>query len=253
VLTGAHQVSQGPPRRTIVKDPPSDSRRAPSPAATAFQPWEAKTAPEPRWWAFVAMLVVVTGQWWVSNSLELQPVWLFPAIAALLLLVSVGIYLPARSNPPPVLRRLALGLVAVVVVANAASLALLVQGVFLGSRLSPMSLLVTGLVLWLVNLTNFALLYWEMDGGGPEERAEGYRAYPDLLFVQQQQPGWGVDDWKPTFADYLYVSLTSATAFSPTDTMPLSKQAKLAMGVESVLSIAILAVLVARAVNVAKG
>jgi len=222
-------------------------------AESAFQPWKAQTEPESRWWAFVAMAVVVAGQWWVSSSLQLQPVWLFPAVAAVLLLVSIGIYLPLRTDPPKVLRVLALGLVTVVVIANAASLGLLVTKVFGGTTLSPTSLLLTGLVLWLVDLTNFALLYWEMDGGGPEERAEGCRSYPDLLFMQQQQAGWGPDDWKPTFADYLYVSLTSATAFSPTDTMPLSKQAKLAMGVESALSLGILAVLVARAVNIAKG
>jgi uncharacterized membrane protein len=236
----------------MVKDRPGFARGR-SLAATAFQPWEMKTEPEPRWWAFLAMLVVVAGQWWVSSSLELQPVWLFPALAALLLLVSLGIYLPLRSDPPKLLRMLALGLVTVVVIANAASLGLLIKGVFAGTTLSPMSLLVTGLVLWLVNLTNFALLYWEMDGGGPEERAEGYRSYPDLLFMQQQQPGWGPADWKPTFGDYMYLSLTSATAFSPTDTMPLSKPAKFAMGIESILSLAILAVLVSRAVNVARG
>jgi hypothetical protein len=234
-------------------DPSPGTASARPPAATAFQPWEARTEPEPRWWAFVAMLVVVAGQWWVSSSLDLEPVWLFPAMGAALLLVSLAIYLPLRSDPPRILRMLALGLVTVVVVANAASLGLLIKGVFGGTRLSPGGLLVTGLVLWLVNVTNFALLYWEMDGGGPEERAQGYRSYPDLLFMQQQQPGWGPSDWKPTFGDYLYLSLTSATAFSPTDTMPLSRQAKFAMGVESVLSLAIVAVLISRAVNIAKG
>jgi uncharacterized membrane protein len=223
------------------------------PAESPFQPWAVRTEPESRWWAFVAMLVIVAGQWWVSSSLDLEPVWLFPAIAGILLLVSLGIYLPARTDPPRILRMLALGLVAVVVIANAASLALLIRGVFGGTRLTAAGLLVTGLVLWLVNLTNFALLYWEMDGGGPEERAEGYRSYPDLLFMQQQQPGWGPADWKPTFGDYLYLSLTSATAFSPTDTMPLSQKAKFAMGVESVLSLAIVAVLISRAVNIARG
>ena len=173
------------------------------------------TEPEPRWWAFVAMLVVVAGQWWVSNALRLEPVWLFPAIAGILLLVSLAIYLPARSQPPPQLRWLALGLVGAIVVANGASLLLLVRDVFLGSHLTPTDLLLTGLVLWAVNTTNFTLLYWEMDGGGPEARADGYRGFPDLLFMQQQQAGWGPDDWKPNFGDYLYVSLTSAVAFSP--------------------------------------
>jgi uncharacterized membrane protein len=223
------------------------------PRPGTFQPWRERTEPESRWSAFAAMAVIVAGQWWVSNSLRLDPVWLFPLLAGIVLLVSLGIYIAPREDPPKLMRRLALALVAIVVVANAASLLLLIRSVFAQSGLSPGELLITGLVLWLVNLTNFALLYWEMDGGGPEERAEGTCAFPDLLFMQQQQAGWGPDDWKPTFADYVYVSLTSAVAFSPTDTMPLSKQAKLAMGVESILSFAILAVLVARAVNIAKG
>ncbi len=223
--------------------------------ARPFAPWRARTHEESRWPAFGAMAVVVAGQWWVSRSLQLPlvPVWLLPGVAALLLLVSVGVYLPASTNPTRTLRALALSLVTVVVIANAASLVRLVVGVFFGSGLSPTDLLLAGLVLWIVNLTNFAILYWELDCGGPASRAEGRCDYPDLLFMQQQQAGWGPSVWKPMFIDYLYVSLTSATAFSPTDTMPLSRSAKVAMGTESILSFAILAVLVARAVNIAKG
>ena len=102
----------------------------------------------------------------------------------------------------------------------------------------------------------FALLYWELDGGGPESRADGYQGrYPDLVFPQQQadQQGLAPAIWKPSFYDYVYVSLTSAVAFSPTDAMPYSKWAKLTMGAESVLSFATLAVVVARAVNIAHG
>jgi uncharacterized membrane protein len=153
----------------------------------------------------------------------------------------------------------------VVAFANAVSLLSLVFQVFTGKSLvaaagllgghplDPIHLLLAGLVLWLVNTVNFAVIYWEIDSGGPVERAKGNPDYPDLLYMQQQQAGWGPDDWKPTFRDYLYVSLTCAIAFSPTDTMPLSGRAKFAMGAESLLSVSILAVLVARAVNTAKG
>ncbi len=224
-------------------------------AGAVFRPWCVPTAEESRWWAYAAMAVVVAGQWWVSNTLRLQfvPVWLLPGVAALLLIISVGIYLPTKINPTRTLRYLALSLVTVVVIANAASLVLLVRDVFFGSALGPVDLLLVGLVLWLVNMTNFSILYWELDSGGPAARADGFEGYPDFLFMQQQQRGWAADDWKPRFADYVYVSLTCAIAFSPTDTMPLSRPAKLAMGAESVLSFAILAVLVARAVNIARG
>ena len=99
-------------------------------------------------------------------------------------------------------------------------------------------------------------MYWEVDGGGLESRAAGYEGrYPDLVFPQQQadQQGLAPETWKPSFYDYLYVSLTSAIAFSPTDTMPYSLRAKLIMGAENVLCFATLAVLVARAVNIAHG
>jgi hypothetical protein len=117
-------------------------------------------------------------------------------------------------------------------------------------------------VLWLVNVCVFALAYWEMDGDGPEARADahdtdgdGKRILPDLVFPQQQQDQQGLAPahWKPFFADYFYVSLTAATAFSPTDAMPYSRRAKFVMGCESTISLVIIALLVARAINIAKG
>ena len=95
-----------------------------------------------------------------------------------------------------------------------------------------------------------------MDGGGPEARAAGYpERYPDLVFPQHQadQEELAPSAWKPSFYDYLYVSLTSSIAFSPTDAMPYTRRAKLVMAVENLLSFATLAVIVARAVNVARG
>ena len=118
------------------------------------------------------------------------------------------------------------------------------------------ALLLTGLALWLVNVAVFALLYWEMDGGGPEARAAGYPdRYPDLVFPQHQtdQEELAPSARKPSFYDYLYVSLTSSIAFSPTDAMPFTRRAKLVMAVENLLSFATLGVIVARAVNVARG
>lgn len=204
---------------------------------------------------FVAALVIIAGQAWVAHSLHLSPLWLFPLISTVLLAASIAVY--ERSDTPGLVARvLSHTLNAVLVIANAVSLVLLVRGVFLGSSLRPTGLLFAGLALWLVNLAVFALLYWELDGGGPEARADGYRGnYPDLVFPQQQadQQGLATATWKPSFYDYVYLSLTSSIAFSPTDAMPYSKRAKLVMGVESVLSFAILAVIVARAVNIARG
>jgi len=192
----------------------------------------------------------------VAVSLSLRPVWLFPVISAVLLVVSVAVYLPKRTEPSPLMRALAVTLVGMLVIANAVSLVELVRNIFVGrSELNPVGLLLVGIVLWIVNIAIFALVYWELDGDGPEVRADGYRDFPDLVFPQQQsdQHGLAPANWKPTFPDYVYVSLTAATAFSPTDTMPYSKRVKFVMGVESTMSLAIVAMIVARAINVARG
>lgn len=217
--------------------------------------WRRETTAESRRPVYVAALVIIGGQAWVAYSLRLDPFWLFPLVSSVLLAASIAVY-EGRDEPGRVARVLSHMLSAVLVVANAVCLVLLAYGVFVGSSLRPPMLLFAGLALWVVNLGVFALLYWELDGGGPEARAGGYRGrHPDLVFPQQQadQEHLVPETWKPSFYDYAYVSLTSSLAFSPTDAMPYSKWAKLAMGCQSLLSFAVLAVLVARAVNIAHG
>jgi hypothetical protein len=217
--------------------------------------WKCKTEPESRRPVFVAALVIIAGQALVAHSLHLRPFWLFPLISTVLLVASIAVY-EGRSEPGRAARLLSHTLNAVLILANTVSLVVLARGVFLGSSLGPTGLLFAGLALWLVDLGVFALVYWELDSGGPEARADGFRdRYPDLVFPQQQadQQGLAPATWKPSFYDYLYLSLTSSIAFSPTDAMPYSKWAKLAMGAESVISFATLALLVARAVNIAHG
>lgn len=217
--------------------------------------WRTPTAPESRRPVFAAAAVVIAGQAWVSRSLGVDPFWLIPLVSAVLLVASLAVF-EGREEPGKLPRILSFTFITLLVAANAVSLVLLVRGVFVGSALQATSLLLTGLALWLVNVAVFALLYWEMDGGGPEARADGYiDRFPDLVFPQQQadQGQLAAGDWKPGFYDYLYVSLTSSIAFSPTDAMPYSRRAKLVMAAENLLSFATLAVIVARAVNIARG
>src|SRR5450756_23908 len=150
------------------------------------------------------------------------------------------------------MRWFARGVVGMLALANMAYLVMLGRSVFERSDLAPHELFLAGVVLWVVNIAVFALAYWEIDGGGPEDRARDSGVLPDLVFPQQQadQEGLAPKGWKPSFSDYLYVSVTAATAFSPTDAMPYSRPAKLLMGLESTISIAVLAMLVARAVNI---
>jgi hypothetical protein len=217
--------------------------------------WQRPTRPEHRWPAFLAVAVIIAGQSWLAAALSVRPVWVYPVVAGILLVTSLGIYLPSRREPPRALRFVSLGLTGLLVAVSVAVLVLLLRGVFVGSGLSAGKLFLTGVIFWVVDLAVFALLFWELDGNGPEARAKGEPDYPDLVFPQQQegQESLAPPDWKPVFADYLFVSLTAATAFSPTDTLPYSRWAKLVMGVESVVSLATIAMLVARAINIATG
>jgi len=162
---------------------------------------------------------------------------------------------PGRVNREErVLRVLGLGLVSAASAANAVAAGVLIYDILtkhaaLGS-MSPARLLLTGGAVWLTNVVVFALWYWELDSGGPAARANNTRQHPDFLFPQMTAPEQARHDWEPGFADYLYVSFTNATAFSPTDTMPLTRWAKLAMMFQAMISVALVALVVARAINI---
>jgi len=113
-------------------------------------------------------------------------------------------------------------------------------------------LLATGASVWATNVIVFAMWYWEFDRGGPVHRAHGTFQHPDLLFPQMTVQELTPTDWEPLFVDYLYMSFTNATAFSPTDVMPLARWAKLTMLVQSAVSLAVGALVIARAVNILK-
>jgi uncharacterized membrane protein len=111
-------------------------------------------------------------------------------------------------------------------------------------------LIIAGVLIWLTNFLILALWYWELDRGGPGRRAAGHDAIPDFLFPQMTDDRIEPIAWRPQFIDYLYVSLTNAMAFSPTDTMPLTPMAKSVMGVQSLVSLVTIGLVVSRAVNI---
>lgn len=143
-------------------------------------------------------------------------------------------------------------LVALVTLANVVSLALLVRVVLSGGLVSGRMLILSGIQIWLTLILVFALWFWELDRGGPTIRGHADERTPDFLFPQMATHELRQADWKPGFADYLYVSFTNATAFSPTDTMPLTSRAKLLMLVESLASITTVVMVAGRAVNILK-
>jgi len=173
--------------------------------------------------------------------------WTVPGLTILVLASLAAI--PTRGRITR--RRLVLGTVAFVSAANAASIGLLVHLLINGAYTGgPHELLLAAIHMWVVNVLLFALWYWQLDGGGPLARPTCPPAQRDFLFPQQLEPIFADSGWRPLFLDYLYVSFTNATAFSATDTMPLSRWAKMLMLIQSAISLALAVMVVARAVNI---
>jgi hypothetical protein len=154
-------------------------------------------------------------------------------------------------DEPGARRWVATCLIAVINAANVASLALLVN--FLTTRSSTLTgpeLLSSSASIWFTNIIVFSLWYWELDRGGPHRRVTSKTRHPDFLFPQMVTPACAENGWSPRFLDYLFVSFTNATAFSPTDTMPLTPVAKSLFLVQSVTSLLTVVLVAARAVNI---
>jgi hypothetical protein len=182
------------------------------------------------------------------------PHWLMPALEGALS-VALSIANPIRiERRGPVVRAIAVALIVLITAANAVSAVLLISAIVevLPSTSLAAPLLASGANIWATNVIAFGLWYWEFDRGGPVRRAEGIRPHPDLLFPQMSSPELAPPDWEPYFVDYLYLSFTNATAFSPTDVMPLARWAKITMAVQSAVSLAVGALVIARAVNILK-
>ncbi|MCP2324996.1 putative membrane protein [Hamadaea flava] len=216
--------------------------------------WLRPTRGEHRTPAAVAVLVMIGLQLKVSHALHIQPGWLVPAVEGVLLLVLLSTN-PGRVNRETRWLRLSgLTLVAAASVLNAYAAARLVVDIATKhaevNGLTPAVLLLTGAAVWLSNVIVFALWYWELDSGGPAARANARKDRPDFLFPQMTARDLAKPDWEPGFVDYLYVSFTNATAFSPTDTMPMTKWAKLTMMFESAVSVVVVGLVVARAINI---
>ena len=176
--------------------------------------------------------------------------WLVPSVEAVLLVALVAGN-PARlARRTPWARRVVLGLVVVLVVAALWSTVLLVYDLIKGTGVtqSPSKLLASGGLVWLGNNLAFAMLYWLLDSGGPIARARNPLPI-DFAFTQQMSPELAPPAWRPVFFDYLHLGFTNATAFSPTDVMPLTHRAKYTMLVQSTVALALFGLIVARAVN----
>jgi uncharacterized membrane protein len=207
---------------------------------------------ERRWLPAAIVLVLVTIPFFSPLPQVGPVVWVLPVVCVPLLIAIMAVdpgRIDRRSSLLRVLSIVLTGLLAVTALVG--TIRLVVQLVRGAPDLdSATTLLATGLVVWLDTILTFALLYWELDSGGSAERRAAPRRCPDLAFPQHLNPRLAPPGWMPTFPDYLYLGLTNALAFSPTDVMPLTHWPKLLMSLQAILSIAILSLVIANAVNI---
>lgn len=206
-----------------------------------------------RWPASLAVVAALGLQLAVPAEILGTPRWLMPAVGAALLIPLVWTNPFHLRRDEVWLRWIELILLGVLVAINAIYLTGLIVLLTTGTTDDGMVLVKAALLIWVTNVVAFGLWYWEIDRGGPfarmpEHEHEEERA--DLLFPQMtvDLPGW--ERWLPGFTDYLFVAFTAATAFSPTDTMPLTARVKSLMAIQSAIALLTIAVVAARAVNV---
>jgi uncharacterized membrane protein len=213
--------------------------------------WLRPTRGEPRWPGAVAIVVAIGLQLALPDQLTLVSRWLLPGME-LAVLVGIMVANPNRvDRESGVLRTASLVLTGLLTLATAWSAALLAKDLIYGRTGNDAGpLLATGAAIWLTNVIAFALWYWQFDRGGPVARAHARRRVPDLMFPQMQSPRLAPSEWEPAFVDYLYLAFTNATAFSPTDVMPLSRWVKLTMLTQALVSLVIVVLVIARAVNI---
>lgn len=210
--------------------------------------------PESYTWPLVAIVLVILPQLLIPGRDRIGPPLFVP-------LIEIGVFVSMAviaARPGPVPRRarpIVLTLFAVLIGANAAGAAHLValvldNGRVEGVALTASRLLVAGALVILTNVITFGLLYWQLDGGGPRGRIEDPAPPPDFQFPQMVESDPSAPRWQPQFPDHLYVAYTNVFAFSPTDAMPLTHRAKALMALQSLISLAVLAVVLARVINI---
>jgi uncharacterized membrane protein len=215
---------------------------------------ETTKVPESYGWPLAALSLVIVPQVAIPSRLRIGPPSLVPIIEGVVLLILLGI--AAKRGPVPrAARPFMLSLFGLLVAANTLAAARLVYVVLAGAHIGTAPptvgrLLVAALMVLATNMVTFSLFYWQIDAGGPTGRLLRPPPYPDFLFPQHTTEGVSRPNWQPHFFDHLYVSFTNIVAFSPTDTVPLTKRAKGLMALQSIISLSVLVVVLARVINV---
>jgi uncharacterized membrane protein len=188
----------------------------------------------------------------LPDSLTFGPNWLFPSLVLALLIPTNISYHTGRHRLNAILGFAVDGVLTVGLII---SVTLLVDALPAGKE-APQQLLLSAASLWITNILVFALWYWRLDAGGPYQRdkrpghSEGAFLFPQMTMSKQALREAGQPDWSPNFVDYLFLAFNTSTAFSPTDVLVLARWAKVLMMLQSLLSLLIIALLAARAVNI---
>jgi hypothetical protein len=202
----------------------------------------------------LTLVVAMTLPFLLPPRFSLGPKWIIPAVEGLFLIALV-LADPGRiDRGSSFVRALSLGLVTILVVGAGGVTTRLVVDLIRGGpeTNSPGQLIRVGSVVLVYIIITFSFLYWELDSGGPESRARIAPEFPDFAFPEHLNSHVAKPGWRPEFFDYLYLGFTNATAFSPTDVMPLARWAKLAMALQATSCLAVMGLVIARAVNILK-
>ncbi len=206
-----------------------------------------KIVREPRWPALIGMLAASGVYLAIPEPLSVGPSWMMLGIITLLMIPILVSHRRERFDVARVLTFVGNGLITLAMIV---SLVILIQGIPKHSE-APKDLLRSASALWFANVLVFALWYWKLDAGGPmgrDNKADGLNS--SFLFPQMLQQRDGDPCWTPHFMDYLFLAFNTSTAFSPTDTAALSRWAKIGMMLQSLISLTIVILLAARAVNI---
>jgi hypothetical protein len=245
VMAASRSRDQAPGHVTPAAARPSGT--GPSAHPTPIEPlWPIAVAIS----AFIVMTVLLREV--VPRRESVGPYWVVPGVELALLVALLG------ANPADIrararwLRRVSITLILTLVVVAMTSTTILIVELIEGSGVtsSADSLLASGTLVWTGNALVFGLLYWQLDSGGPLARHQSERPYPDFAFAQQLSPELAPPGWRPRPVDYLVLGVTTSTAFSPTDVMPMVTWAKLTMALQSLISLTVIGLVIARAVNV---
>ena len=206
---------------------------------------------EPLWHGQLAVVAAIILQIALPDRYLVAPRYVVLVLEVILLLALI-ITSPKEIIFRSVSRRVnAVVLIALISLANIYALLQVAQQLLGGARIATGSeLILISLNIYITNIIIFGLWYWEIDGGGPGKRLGVHPRERDFLYPQMSLGDLAPANWRPTFVDYLYVSSTNATAFSPTDTMPMTHRAKFLMAVQAVVSLITVALVAARAVNI---